>query len=81
MDIEKNYYYNQKIDLIFLRNICIITISHLFVSIFLFVYVSTTLWYLQQIWSTNDDTSYQMSLVTKKFSYSIRSLLLLSNLQ
>ncbi|CAF3324140.1 unnamed protein product [Rotaria sp. Silwood1] len=80
MDIEKNYH-TQKIDLIFLRNICLITIFHLFVSIILFVYVLTTLWYLQQMWSTYDDTAHQMSLVTKKFTYSIRSLLLLSNLQ
>ncbi|CAF4002204.1 unnamed protein product [Rotaria sp. Silwood2] len=80
MDIGKNHY-NQKIDLIFLRNFCIVTLFHLFVSVILFVHVLTTLWYLQMMWSTNDDSSYQMSLVTKKFSYSIRSLLLLSHLQ
>ncbi|CAF4102091.1 unnamed protein product [Rotaria sp. Silwood2] len=80
MDIGKNHY-NQKIDLIFLRNFCIVTLFHLFVSVILFVHVLTTLWYLQMMWSTNDDSSYQMSLVTKKFSYSIRSLLLLCHLQ
>ncbi|CAF1472569.1 unnamed protein product [Rotaria magnacalcarata] len=79
MDIKKNFYY-QRFDLISIGNSCVITIFHLFASILLLLYALTSLWYLQQMWSPVDNT-YEMSLVTQKFTYSIRSLLLLSYLQ
>lgn len=65
------------------QNICMNAMFHLFAGFLVFIYVLTSvrIFYLQQMWSTNDDTSYQMSSVTNKISYSIRSLLLLSHLQ
>ena len=57
------------------------TLFHLFVTFLLFIHVLTSIWYLQQLWSDNDDTNYQMSLITKKFTYSIRSWLLICHLQ
>lgn len=62
--------------------LCLEIFYHLLISCLLFTYILTTVWFLQQFWSVdNDKTNTQMSSTTNKFSYSIRSLLLIFHLQ
>ncbi|UJR33616.1 hypothetical protein I4U23_021051 [Adineta vaga] len=80
MDLEKNDSHEKTSSSSF-GNILILMIYHLLVSIILIVYIVTTFWFLQQIWSLDDRLHYQLRFLTTKFTFSIRSFLLLSFLQ